>query len=150
MRLRGAYRSYFSCHAHLVPGIFYNFFGQVSAYMLDVLHLLPFHHQLLYHLTVLVWRCLLGLAPGYVRGLCYHTLGNRGRSFLRSMEQGVLFVPFARTSTCLARAILVVGPSVWNGLPLALRLLPRVHSDEFYSCLKTVLFSHARVESASE
>ena len=43
------------------------------------------------------------------------------------------------------RAFSVVGPSVWNGLPLALWLLPRVHSDTFYSSLKTALFSHARV-----
>src|SRR6218665_2666921 len=50
---------------------------------------------------------------------------------------GVLFVPFALTSTRQTRAFSVVGPSVWNGLPLALRFLPRVHSDTFYSSLKT-------------
>ncbi len=43
-----------------------------------------------------------------------------------------------------------ISKSVWNGLPLALRLLPRVHSDAFYSSLKTALFSRARVRSASE
>ena len=37
-----------------------------------------------------------------------------------------------------------------RGLPLALRLLLRVHSDAFYSSPKTVLFSRARVGSASE
>src|SRR6218665_3513130 len=41
---------------------------------------------------------------------------------------GVLSVPFARTSTRQARACSVVGPSVWNGLSLALRLLPGFHS----------------------
>src|SRR6218665_3893097 len=56
---------------------------------------------------------------------------------------GVLFVPFAFTSICQA-------PLFWNGLPLALQLLPRVHSDAFYSSLKTALFSRARVGSASE
>src|SRR6218665_4002478 len=68
------------------------------------------------------------------------------RSYLRSMEQGwVLFVPFARTSTHQTRSFSVVGPSVWNGLPLALRLLPRVHSDAFISSLRTALFSRVRV-----
>src|SRR6218665_2364984 len=33
----------------------------------------------------------------------------------------------------------VVGPSVWNGLPLAQRLRPRILSDTFY-CLASKLF----------
>src|SRR6218665_2833126 len=85
-----------------------------------------------------------------LRNLCYPTSGTRGRSSLRTMERGVLFVPVARISTRQARAFSVVGPSVWNGLPLALRLLPRVQSDAFYSSLTTALFSRARVGSASE
>ena len=63
---------------------------------------------------------------------------------------GILFVPVARTSTRRTRAFSVVGPSVWNGLTLALRLLPRVHSAAFYSSLKTALLSRAGVGSASE
>src|SRR6218665_113336 len=39
---------------------------------------------------------------------------------------------------------------LWNGLPLSQRLLPRILSDTFYSSLKTLLFSRARVGSASE
>src|SRR6218665_3601727 len=66
------------------------------------------------------------------------------------LEQGLLFVPFARTSATQGRAFSVVGPSVWNGLPLAQRLLPRILSDTFYSSLKTLLFSRARAGSASE
>jgi len=66
------------------------------------------------------------------------------------MEQGLLFVSFARTSTSQTRAFSVVDPSVWNGLPLAQRLLPRDLSDTFYSSLKTVLFSRAKVGSTSE
>ena len=69
---------------------------------------------------------------------------------LRSTERGVLMVPFARTATKQNRAFSVVGPSLWNGLPLALRLHPRIHSESFYSCLKTVLFSRAGVGSAPE
>src|SRR6218665_2870836 len=99
----------------------------------------------------MVWRCILGFAPAYFRDLCRPTTGTRGhRSSLRSSEQRLLFVPFARTSTTQARAFSVVGPSVWNGLPLSQRLLPRILSDTFYSRLKTLLFSRARVGSASE
>jgi hypothetical protein len=53
----------------------------------------------------------------------------------------VLSVPFARTSTMLSSAFSVVGPVVWNGLPLELRLLPRSLSDTFYNRLKTVLLA---------
>src|SRR6218665_1971934 len=72
----------------------------------------------------------------YLRYLCCPTPGTRGRSSLRLMEQGLLFVPYARTSTSQARAFSAVGPSVWNGLPLAQRLLPRILSDTFYSSVQ--------------
>jgi len=44
-------------------------------------------------------------------------------SSLRSMERGILFVPFARTSTRQTRAFSVVGPSMWIGHPLAQLML---------------------------
>ena len=46
------------------------------------------------HLVVYIW-CLIP--------------GTRGRSSLRSLEQRLLFVPFALTSTAQARAFSVVG-----------------------------------------
>ena len=94
--------------------------GRVSAYMRDVLHWLPYPHRFIFRLAVLIWRCLPGLAPAYLRDLCYPTLGTRYASSLRSMERGELFVPFPCTSTRQARAFSVVGPSVLNGLPLTL------------------------------
>ena len=53
----------------------------------------------------------------------------------RSLYVGAAFNPAALVA------------SVWNGIPLALGLLPRVHSDAFYSSLKTALFSRARVRA---
>jgi len=58
--------------------------------------------------------------------------------------KGVLSVPFACTTLMQVRALCV------NGLPLELRLLSRTLSDIFYCHLKTVLFGHAGVGSASE
>src|SRR6218665_3139243 len=118
--------------------------------MLDVLHWLSLQQRIILRIGALVWRCILGLSPAYLRDLCCPTPGTRDRSSLRSLEQRLLFVPFARPSTTQARAFSVVGPSVWNVLPLAQRLLPRIFSDKFYSSLKTLLFSRARVGSASE
>src|SRR6218665_3516957 len=122
--------------------------------MLDVhvLRWLPLLQRIIFRILIgaLVWRCILGLAPAYLRDLCFPTPGTRGRSSLRSLEHGLLFVPFARTSTTQARPFSLAGPSVWNGLPLAQRLLPRILSHTFYSNLKTLLFSRARIGSASE
>src|SRR6218665_2532094 len=67
-----------------------------------------------------------------------------------SSQQGLLLVPFARTSAKQSRAFSVVGPSTWIGLPSQLRTLPRALSPAFLSQLKTALFSRAGVGSASE
>src|SRR6218665_2459355 len=76
---------------------------------------------------------------------------NRIYPHLRSAEQGLLHVPFARTSAMQSRTFSVVGPVVWNGLPLALRSLPRLFSQKFLQQLKTTLFSRAAgVGGASE
>ena len=125
-------------------------FGHVSGYMREVLHWLPSEQRIVYRIAALVWNCLLGLAPAYLRELCCPVLTARGSRSLRSSEQGLLLVPFARTSTRQNRAFSVVGPLTWNGLPLELRLLPRTYSSVFFSRLKTVLFSRAGVGSASE
>ena len=64
----------------------------------------------IFRISALFWRCLLGLPPAYLRDLCYLTLGTRGCSSLRSMERGILFVPFAHTSTRQTRSFSVVCP----------------------------------------
>src|SRR6218665_2671013 len=73
----------------------------------------------------------IGHAPAYLTDLCRPSLSARSTRHLRSVEQGLLHVPFARTSIMQSRAFSVVGPLVWNGLPLALRSLPRVFSQKF-------------------
>src|SRR5688572_32615153 len=109
--------------------------------MLDVLHWLPLLQRISYRMIALVWRSLLGLAPAYLRDLCCPTLGAPGRRSLRSTERGVLKVPFARTANKQNRAFSVVDPSLWNRLPLMLCMHPRIESESFDTCLKTVLFS---------
>ena len=136
--------------AHLIGHI--SKYEPVSGYMLTVLHWLPSEQRITYVLAALIWRCLLGLAPVYLQELCRTVLSAGGTRSLRSSEQGLLQVPFARTSTRQNRAFSVLGPSTWNGLPLELhvRLLPRFIPSLFLSSLKTVLFRRAGVGSASE
>ena len=133
---------------HLIGGI--PIFGHVSKYMLDVLRWLPAEQWIPYRIASLVWRCLLDLAPPYLREPCCPLLSAMSSQSLRSYQQGILLVAFARTSTKQSRAFSVVDPSIWNGLPSELRIFPRALSPAFFSHLKTALFSRADVRSASD
>src|SRR6218665_3418734 len=96
------------------------------------------------HVLVLVCQVLV------LVGQVLFNIPVRSTRHLRSAEQGLLHVPFARTSTMQRRAFSVVGPLVWNGLLLALQSLPRAFSQKFLQQLKTTLFGRAGVGSASE
>src|SRR6218665_3760770 len=66
--------------------------------------------------------------------LNFHHVMKLHQEHYESATDEVTPCPFAHSSTRQTRAFLVVGPSAWNRLPLALRLgSPRVHSDTFYS-----------------
>jgi len=67
------------------------------------------------------------------------TSGIQGRHPQCFTEKGVLLVSFARTATMKNRAYSVVGPVVWNALPLDLRLHTETLSESFLNELKTVL-----------
>src|SRR6218665_3227418 len=108
--------------------------------MRDILRWLPARQRTEYGMAALVRRCLLGLASTYLVELCGPTLIARSCSSLRSAEQGLLHVPFASTSTVQKRGFAVYYPSIWNGLPLSIRSLPRTFSQAFLSQFKVVLF----------
>jgi len=82
----------------------------------------------------------------------WHSFGRPTRSSrsLRSTGMGLLLVPFAHATSMQSGACCVVGPTVWNDLPLALRLLHRILSYTFHNQFKTSLVDRARVESTSE
>ena len=87
--------------ARLIGGI--PKFGHVSKYMLDVLNWLPAEQWISYRIASLVWCCLLGLAPLYLRELCCPLLSAMSSRSLGSSQQGLLLVPFARTSAKQSR-----------------------------------------------
>src|SRR6218665_3277878 len=121
-----------------------------------VLHWLPAEQRISYRIASLVWRCLVGLAPVYlhVRELCCPPLSAMSSRSLRSSQQGLLLVHFARTSTKQIRAFSVVGPSTWNGLPSELRISNRTTSPAFFLTLRllclTVLVLGALLSSFLE
>ena len=128
-------------------------YGHVSSYMLEVLHWLPICQRIEYRVSALVWRCMRGLAPIYLRELCCLVSAVPGRRLLRSAEKGVLLVTFAHSATMQNRAFAVVGPMIWNGLPpdcVYSALHPGSLPDTFLTKLKTVLFGRVGVGSASE
>src|SRR6218665_1632529 len=84
-------------------------FDHISAYMWDVPHWLPLRQRIEFRVAVLVWYSLIGQAPAYLTDLYCPSLTARTTRHLRSAEQGLLHVPFARTSTMQSRALSVVG-----------------------------------------
>src|SRR6218665_1679562 len=48
-------------------------YDHISTYMRDILHWLPARQRIEYRMAVLVWRCLLGLAPAYLVEFCSST-----------------------------------------------------------------------------
>src|SRR6218665_3154383 len=122
--------------------------------MLDVLHWLPAEQRISYRIASLVWRCLVGVAPVYLLELCCRPLSAMSSRSLRSSQQGLLIVPFARTSTEQIRAFSVVRPSTWNVLPSELRTFNRTTSPAFFLTLRllclTVLVLGALLSSFLE
>ena len=103
-----------------------------------------------YRIASLVWQCLSGWAPSYLRELCRPLSSCAGRRTLRSSAHSNLVVAFTRSATKQTRSFSVVGPKTWNGLPVDLRHLPNGACSQFHHLLKTVLFRLAWVGSASE
>src|SRR6218665_1017657 len=72
-------------------------FGHISEFMQDALRWLPVRQRILYRLSSIVWRCVLGIAPTYLLGLFILTSSCTGRQYLRSASRGDFVVPHART-----------------------------------------------------
>src|SRR6218665_2522993 len=89
------------------------------------------------------WHCILGVAPADLSELFVLSSSCPGRRSLRSASRGDYLIPRPYTATKQNRAFSADGPSIWNGLPLELRSLPRDFSSSFYSLLKTFLFARA-------
>ena len=98
------------------------------------LHWLPVRQRITFKTTVLVYKCLHGMAPQYLQMHCVPTSTVTSRR-LRSAHSGRLTVPRIRTNYGCA----VHGPRVWNSLPAELRT-PDVTLATFRNILKTFLF----------
>src|SRR6218665_2303255 len=118
--------------------------------MRDTLHWLPVRQYILYRVSAIAWGCILGVAPACLSELFVLSSSCPGRRSLRSASHGDYLIPRSYTATKQNMAFSAAGSSVWNGLPLELRSLPRDFSSSFYSLLKTFVFARAWAASASE
>ena len=125
-------------------------FGHICEFMRDTFIGFQSPHHILSRGSTIAWRCILGVAPAYLSELLVFSSSCPGRQSLRSTSCVDYLIPCSYTATKQNRAFSVPGPSIWNGLPLKLRTLPRDLSSSFHSLLKTFFFAWALAESISE
>ena len=101
------------------------------------LHWLPINARIQFKILMTVWKALHGQAPAYLINLLQKK--NNQNLYLRSNDQLLLKPPDLFTSNKYGdRAFSVVGPKLWNQLPLNIRNINTLEC--FKSNLKTHLF----------
>ena len=102
------------------------------------LHWLPIRAQIDFKTLVLVYKCLWGNAPKYLKNLI--TLNPVNRPGLRSKRKiDQLIIPFTKYKTFAARYFAVAGPTLWNCIPQDIKLSNSI--EKFKSSLKTHLYN---------
>src|SRR6218665_1799791 len=98
--------------------------------MRDTLHWLPIAQRICYRIAVLVWRCLLGSAPGYLCELCRPVSGLPERRALRSSASYWCLVLKLQLGS-VARSPLLAPPPGMDSFPLEIRILPKNNESAF-------------------
>ena len=103
--------------------------------VLKELHWLPVEHRIEYKILLLVYKCLCGEGPVYLRALLEQYSPAKD---LRSSAQCQL-KDFRVQKVYGTRAFAVAGPRLWNKLPLHIKNSPTVST--FKTAIKTHLFN---------
>ena len=107
--------------------------------LLSSLHWLPISQRIEFKFLVLIFKAFHNFAPSYLSDLLKHYTPSR--SLRSGSNQSLLIIPpHLRLSTIESRTFSVVGPSLWNKLPLSIRQAPTLSA--FKSRLKTHLFPY--------
>lgn len=117
-------------------------YEHITPVLRDVLHWLPVPQRIEYKMATLVFNCIRGTGPSYLRDVCVPVSTVPGRSSLRSADRGDLVVPRTRTAKLGRRSFTAAAPAIWNSLPLHLRS-PSISRGQFSVGLKTHLFQEA-------
>ena len=109
-----------------------------STTALKTLHWLPIRLRVQHKVLTLIWKCLNGLSPVYLRSLL--TLAGERRVNMRSGDQHMrLQIPTVRRKTFANRSFNVQGSIWWNNVPNEIKQLENLGS--FKTKLKTYLFA---------
>ena len=105
------------------------------------LHWLDVVDRVNYENGLLVYKCLHGLAPGYLSDQCIPASTFAGRANMRSSSRldRLLCVPRTKTKTLGQRGFYYASSAVWNSLPLDLRN-PGLSLHSFRTKLKSHFF----------
>jgi len=103
--------------------------------ILRELHWLPVLQRITFKILLLVYKAVNNIGPKYLCDLIKPYVPTRR---LRSASQGLVHVPSVNSNLIKNSAFSVVGPQLFNSLPLHVRLSPSV--DTFKRNVKTHLF----------
>ena len=97
--------------------------SSVSEIMHRQLHWLDVVDRVNYKSGLLVYKCLHGLAPGYLSDQCVPASTFAGRDNMRSSTRldRLLYVPRTKTKTLGPRGFYYASSAEWNSLPVDLR-----------------------------
>jgi hypothetical protein len=104
--------------------------------LLCELHWLPVQQRIVFKILVHVYNCFHGTAPAYLQVLI-HRQEIRRAGLRSSHDVSRLTIPAAKRSYG-DKAFSVLGPKLWNDLPVSVRDTPNVQA--FKKALKTYLF----------
>ena len=99
------------------------------------LHWMKVYDHIIYKVAVLMYRCVIGSAPEYLRDL----LLKIHEHSLRSTTTVKLPVAHSRTSIAHNSSFASMGPQIWNCLPYQLATSPTL--ETFKKGLKTLLYA---------
>ena len=100
-------------------------------------HWLPVQERIEYKILTLVFKCMVGEAPTYLREMIQER-GMRQEGLRSNRDFKFLMVPRTRRQTFAARSFSVAGPTLWNSLPNTIKQSNIV--DGFKVKLKTYMF----------
>ncbi len=121
----------------LLSHVFLVCYGKCK-YVLISLHWLPVKYKTDLKNVLFVYKSLHNQAPRYISDLLHPYTQSRA---LRSTDSDLLHVPRARLKNRGDRAFSVVGPKLWNSLPIHIRIASTL--SIFKATLKTNFFSLA-------
>ena len=96
-------------------------YDYITPVMRDRLHWLPVNQCIIYKIALLVYKCLHGSGPAYLKDYCITFIIEDLHHHLCSVPRGDIAHPATRTHCLGPRSFGSSGPIVWNSLPLSIK-----------------------------